>query len=63
VQHFPMSLAVVSSGVWSYYLKYHFSDRVPTGYEVVGCAAKANPSSSKLLREVFSEMCLPMKEK
>jgi len=40
----------VSSGIWLYCRKYHFPDR-PTGWEVAGCAAKANFYSFESLRE------------
>ena len=46
----------VSSDVWSYYRKYCLSDCVPTVYEVADCVAKANFSSSELLKEVIVVM-------
>jgi len=46
----------VSSGIWLYCRKYYFSDRVPIGCEVGGCAVKANFSSTELLRETTIAM-------
>jgi len=46
----------VTSRVWSYCLKYCLPDWVPIDCEIVGCTAKANFSSPKLLREVIVAM-------
>jgi len=46
----------VSSGVWSYCRKYYFSDWVPYGWEIAGCAAKPSFSSFESLREAIVAM-------
>jgi len=57
VQQFPMLLAAMSLRVSGHTVtSICLSDYVPTGCEVAGCAAKANFSSSELLREAIIAM-------